>query len=114
MSQNALFHLWIPDIFSVKGGTQTYSAFFLKAIQNIYPNSHYQVFLKNDDFAPPNHPFLPTTQFHFFGSLHPPSASPTGRGENSHPLTPSPTGRGENPHPPSPSPTGRGENPHPP
>ena len=68
MSKNTVFHLWIPDIFSVKGGTQTYSAFFLKAIQNILPNSHYQVFIKNDPSLPTNHPFLPHTKFHCFGN----------------------------------------------
>ena len=41
-------YLLAPNIWGFKGGIQTYSAFLLKALQNLYPNLNYQVFLKHD------------------------------------------------------------------
>jgi glycosyltransferase involved in cell wall biosynthesis len=63
------FHLWIPDIFQFKGGIQVYSAFFLKALQNIEPNAAYDVFLKNDTHYLDFVSCLPTTKFHFSGKI---------------------------------------------
>lgn len=61
------FHLWFPELFSCKGGIQTYSAFFLQAIQNLYPQSSYDVFLKHDIRANPEINYLPQTKLHFAG-----------------------------------------------
>lgn len=41
-------HLWFPNIFEFKGGIQTYSLFVLKALQSLYPEQNYRVFLKHD------------------------------------------------------------------
>jgi glycosyltransferase involved in cell wall biosynthesis len=61
------YHLWIPDIFNYKGGIQTYSAFFLQAIQEIEPNADYHVFLKHDIEKVSNINYLPNTHFYFAG-----------------------------------------------
>jgi glycosyltransferase involved in cell wall biosynthesis len=63
------FHLWIPDIFQFKGGIQVYSAFFLKALQNIEPNASYDVFIKNDTHYLDLISCLPQTRFHFAGNI---------------------------------------------
>lgn len=62
-------HLWIPNIFGFKGGIQVYSAFFLEAIQNIYPEAKYDVFLKHDTNCPSNYSYLSQTQFYFAGNV---------------------------------------------
>jgi glycosyltransferase involved in cell wall biosynthesis len=41
-------HLWMPELFALKGGIQVFSAFFLEAIQAIYPEANLTIFLKND------------------------------------------------------------------
>jgi glycosyltransferase involved in cell wall biosynthesis len=64
-NNGALIHLWFPDIFEFKGGIQVYSAFLLKALQNLYLSNHYQVFLKHDTHALPS--LNRQTQFHFAG-----------------------------------------------
>lgn len=66
--QKSLIHLWFPNMFEFKGGIQTYSAFFLEAIQGLYPEGDYHVFLKHDtrlssDFAPSS-----SVRFHFAGT----------------------------------------------
>ncbi|MDJ0741935.1 MAG: glycosyltransferase family 4 protein [Xenococcaceae cyanobacterium MO_167.B27] len=63
------FHLWLPDIFAFKGGIQVYSAFLLQAIQNIYQEADYSVFLKHDKGYSPNSLYLPDTNFHFAGKI---------------------------------------------
>ncbi|MEW6491134.1 MAG: glycosyltransferase [Cyanobacteriota bacterium] len=65
--KGSLIHLWMPDIFEFKGGIQVYSAFFLKALQSLYPYNQYQVFLKHDTHGLPI--FLRQTQFHFSGTF---------------------------------------------
>lgn len=67
LSKKTVFHLWFPNIFEFKGGIQVYSAFFLKALQNLYPYSRYEVFLKHDRCA--SQTFLSHTQFHCAGSF---------------------------------------------
>ncbi|MEM9922936.1 MAG: glycosyltransferase [Cyanobacteria bacterium P01_D01_bin.50] len=62
------FHLWLPNIFGYKGGIQVYSAFLLKAIQNIYRQSQYDIFLKHDVNTSSDIPYLPHTHFHFAGA----------------------------------------------
>ncbi len=60
-------HLWIPNIFQYKGGIQVYSAFFLEAIQEIYPSSEIDVFLKHDTHCTDDFNFSPQIKFHFSG-----------------------------------------------
>jgi glycosyltransferase involved in cell wall biosynthesis len=62
-----LIHLWFPNIFQFKGGIQVYSAFLLRALQELYPHHHYEVFLKHDTQGLPD--FLNFTQYHFAGSV---------------------------------------------
>ncbi|WP_036479471.1 glycosyltransferase [Myxosarcina sp. GI1] len=61
------FHLWFPNIFEFKGGIQVYSAFLLEALQKIYPQQSYDVFLKHDTRFIEEINFLPQTRFHFSG-----------------------------------------------
>ena len=61
-------HLWFPNIFEFKGGVQVYSAFLLKALQKIYPQLDYDVFLKHDTRTVEEVTFLPQTRFHFSGN----------------------------------------------
>lgn len=59
--------LWFPNLFKFKGGIQVYSAFFLEALQSLYPNVNYDVFLKHDtrdDLSCHN------AHFHFTGVWH--------------------------------------------
>ena len=63
----ASIHLWFPDIFDFKGGIQVYSAFLLKALQNLNSSNHYQVFLKHDTHALSS--TCQQTQFHFAGGV---------------------------------------------
>ncbi|MDM9379616.1 glycosyltransferase [Chlorogloeopsis sp. ULAP01] len=61
------FHVWFPNIFEFKGGIQVYSAFLLQALQSLYPNFEYDVFLKHDTRCLSNVFFLKKTRFHFAG-----------------------------------------------
>lgn len=66
------FHLIFPNIFNFKGGIQVYSTFLLKALQDIYPEADYDVFLKYDKHnlsQQQNLQFLTSTKFHYFGDL---------------------------------------------
>ncbi|MFB2935440.1 glycosyltransferase family 4 protein [Aerosakkonemataceae cyanobacterium BLCC-F154] len=67
--QKQLIHFWIPNIFEFKGGIQTYSAFLVEALQSLYPDKKYEVFLKHDTCSSPDFSFLENTRFHFAGSL---------------------------------------------
>jgi glycosyltransferase involved in cell wall biosynthesis len=40
--------LWIPSLFESKGGIQVYSAYFLNALESIFPTEQHRVFIKND------------------------------------------------------------------
>ncbi|MDV2995702.1 MAG: GDP-mannose-dependent alpha-(1-6)-phosphatidylinositol monomannoside mannosyltransferase [Chroococcidiopsis sp. SAG 2025] len=62
-------HLWFPNIFEFKGGIQVYSAFLLNALESLYPNWHYQVYLKHDTRSPFDLARSPNTQFYYTGSL---------------------------------------------
>jgi glycosyltransferase involved in cell wall biosynthesis len=66
------FHLIFPNIFDFKGGIQVYSTFLLKALQDVYPEADYNVFLKYDKQnlqKQQNLQFLSSTKFHYFGNL---------------------------------------------
>lgn len=64
-------HCWMPNIFEFKGGIQTYSAFFLSALQNLYPDNDYQVFLKHDSQSSAKLSFSKNTKFNFYGRVPP-------------------------------------------
>lgn len=67
------FYLLFPNIFGYMGGIQVYSALLLRTLQELYPDAHYDVFLKYDRSAAVNMQeieFLPQTRFHFFGQHH--------------------------------------------
>ena len=68
-SNNYNFHLWLPDIFAFKGGIQVYSSFLLQAIQDIYQEADYNVFLKHDKGYLSNREYLTKTKFHFAGKI---------------------------------------------
>lgn len=65
------FHLWFPNLFEFKGGIQTYSAFLLAAIQNIYPENNYRIFLKHDRCSSPNYTSSVPARFHCAGNVPP-------------------------------------------
>ena len=67
-SNQITYHLWFPNIFDFKGGIQVYSLFLLQALQNLYPKSKYEVFLKHDTHSPAHVSCLKNTQFHYFGT----------------------------------------------
>ncbi|MGK7928228.1 MAG: glycosyltransferase [Spirulina sp.] len=64
-----IIHLWFPNIFEFKGGIQVYSAFLLQALQELYPQKEYDVFLKHDRRSLPHIPYLEKTRFHFSGTV---------------------------------------------
>ncbi|OLP17164.1 glycosyltransferase [Leptolyngbya sp. 'hensonii'] len=67
------FYLLFPNIFGFMGGIQVYSAFLLQALQELYPEGQYDVFLKYDQSNQvnvQNLEFLPQTKFHYFGHHH--------------------------------------------
>jgi glycosyltransferase involved in cell wall biosynthesis len=65
---NLHLHLWFPNIFEFKGGIQVYSAFLLEALQSLFPNFKYDVFLKHDTSYLPTFSLLTNTRFHFSGN----------------------------------------------
>ncbi|BAY60599.1 glycosyltransferase [Calothrix brevissima NIES-22] len=70
------FHLWFPNIFGFKGGIQTYCAFLLEAIQNLYPSNRYGIFLKHDKYPSLNGSNLISTEFHCAGFIPLPLRTP--------------------------------------
>ncbi|HEY9748676.1 MAG TPA: glycosyltransferase, partial [Allocoleopsis sp.] len=67
------FYLLFPNIFGYMGGIQVYSAVLLRALQDLYPEAQYDVFLKYDRADGTNLQnleFLPQTRFHYFGQSH--------------------------------------------
>ncbi len=63
-------HIWFPNIFEFKGGIQVYSAFLLEALQALYPDIEYDVFLKHDTSLCQNNHSITNTEFHFAGKWH--------------------------------------------
>ena len=55
-------------MFTIKGGIQTYSAFLLKALKELYPQVSYHVFLKNDPNGCAAAAGHPMTKFSYAGS----------------------------------------------
>lgn len=60
-------HLWVPNLFNLKGGIQVYSAFLLKAIESLYPNIKYDIFLKHDTSCEQDLFHSNNAHFHFSG-----------------------------------------------
>ena len=67
LTSPSCFSLVFPNIFGFKGGIQVYSAFLLKALQKLYPDADYHVFLKYDRQVSPPLTFLSQTRFYCFG-----------------------------------------------
>lgn len=63
-------HLWFPNIFQYKGGIQVYSEFFLEALEDLYPQIEYEVFLKHDINLPADYGMSENINFHFAGNWH--------------------------------------------
>ncbi|RUT07174.1 hypothetical protein DSM106972_024350 [Dulcicalothrix desertica PCC 7102] len=59
--------LWFPNMFGFKGGIQVYSAFLLQALQNLFADAKYNVYLKHDIKTSSDINYLDKTQFHFSG-----------------------------------------------
>lgn len=70
MSKLRKIHIWIPELFSSKGGIQVFSDFFVRAVQSTYPQAEYSIFLKNDCSAqvPQELDYLPQTQIYGSGN----------------------------------------------
>lgn len=66
-SSSRNIHLWIPDLFNVKGGIQVYSAFLVKALESLYPNINYDIFLKHDTSCDRDLLHTNNAHFHFSG-----------------------------------------------
>lgn len=60
-------HLWIPNLVNIKGGIQVYSAFLLEALENLYPNGNYDIFLKHDTSCGGDLLYTNNANFHFTG-----------------------------------------------
>ena len=69
------FHLWLPNVFGFKGGIQVYSAFFVEALQRLYPKAEYDIFLKHDTQCLES-AYLPQTCFHLAGGAPLPIRTP--------------------------------------
>ena len=69
-----LIHLWSPNLLAEsRGGIQAFSQFFLQALQAVYPQAHYQVFVMHDraDAALERPLRSNTTQIHYLGQVPP-------------------------------------------
>jgi glycosyltransferase involved in cell wall biosynthesis len=67
IKQKLKYHLWIPEIFKVKGGIQVFSNFLIEALQSIDSNGEYSIFLKHDTQTSSEISYLSRTKFHFAG-----------------------------------------------
>lgn len=70
MPSSSQVHLWIPNLFSLKGGIQVYSAYLLKALKSISPNTPHDAFLMHDQATQFNQAIgnPSSTKFHWAGS----------------------------------------------
>ncbi len=67
LSSSHTIHLWVPNLVNLKGGIQVYSAFFIKALENLYPNGNYDIFLKHDTSLGKDLLHTNNANFHFTG-----------------------------------------------
>ncbi|BAQ66445.1 glycosyltransferase [Geminocystis sp. NIES-3709] len=65
----SFLHIWIPKLFECKGGIQTYSIFFVEAIQNCLPNTNYELFIKHDKKTPSYFNPISNIKFHYTGKI---------------------------------------------
>lgn len=68
MFKKTLIHLCFPNILEFKGGIQTYSLFFIQALQSLYPEHNYRVFLKHDTDSKADFILSKKLQIHFTGT----------------------------------------------
>ncbi|MBF2066605.1 MAG: glycosyltransferase [Calothrix sp. C42_A2020_038] len=71
MKRTPSVHLWIPNLFCLKGGIQVYSEFFLKALSISNPELNQDVFLKHDAYS---HEYVPNSnnhRYYFAGQYSP-------------------------------------------
>jgi glycosyltransferase involved in cell wall biosynthesis len=68
LSNQKSIHIWIPNIFELKGGIQVYSAFLLDALHKLNLDVDYEVFLKHDTKQTGDLNTYPNTKFHFAGA----------------------------------------------
>ena len=68
-SKRPSFFLLFPNIFGFKGGMQVYSTFLLQALQHLYPQARYRVFLKYDRATSSDIPVQPQTRFTCLGKF---------------------------------------------
>jgi glycosyltransferase involved in cell wall biosynthesis len=64
-----MLHLWFPNIFEYKGGIQVYSAFLLKALQELFTEEKIDLFLKHDQKSSPDILIYKNTRLHFSGQF---------------------------------------------
>lgn len=65
-SERTRLHLWCPGLFGAEGGIQTFSAFTLKALQELPTNINLDVLVKHDSVCPSD-ASTANTRFHFTG-----------------------------------------------
>ena len=69
MTSPSKLHLWSPGLQPNSGGIDAYANFFLRALEEIYPETSKNVFAKHDRFAPPGFDPTTTTRFHSTGAI---------------------------------------------
>ena len=62
-------HLWFGNIFSFKGGIQTYSTFLLESLQALSFDYAYEIFIKHDKSCSPDFSTSDATLFHYSGII---------------------------------------------
>lgn len=62
-------HLWTPGLFDFKGGIQVYSGLLLQALQTLYPEARYDVFLMHDRGLPKTLDYPTNVRFHCAGKV---------------------------------------------
>lgn len=64
-----MLHLWFPNMFEYKGGIQVYSAFLLKALQELFTEEKIDLFLKHDQKSSSDILISKNTNLHFSGKF---------------------------------------------
>ncbi len=65
---NKLIHVWVPELFRLKGGIQVYSYFFLKAFTSACNNLLGSIFVKHDTSNQSYYYHLAKQKFYCFGN----------------------------------------------
>lgn len=66
--RDKMIHIWIPELFRVKGGIQVYSYFFLKVFDIFAYRPRTIIFIKNDSLNKSNVCCLENQKFYCFGN----------------------------------------------